>query len=379
MTVRLRDIADTIEAWAPPGSAQSYDNVGLQVGRLDADVGRAVVALDMTPQVLEEARGLEAQLILTHHPLLFKPLSRLTPDSLVGSLALGLAEAGIALFAAHTNLDAARGGVSFALAEQLGLEHVDFLQGMDGQVVKLVTFVPPDHADSVREALGEAGAGRIGRYDHCAFTAPGTGHFRPGEGTDPFIGEAGGSIESTNEIRIEAEVARWNLSPVLSALIEAHPYDEPAHDVIPVEQTYRDAGIGAVGKLTQEQNLADFLDHVSDVLENPAVRYAGDLDAPVRRVAVCGGSGSSFLTAARSAGADVFVTADVTYHTYFDVLRSDGTPGMALVDAGHYETERITERLLAERLSERFPEVEWIVTETRTAPVQTFVAGQSSS
>lgn len=377
MTVRLRDIADMIEAWAPPGSAQSYDNVGIQVGRADAEIRRAVVALDMTPQVLAEARQREAQLILTHHPLLFKPLSRLTPDSLVGSLALELAESGIALYAAHTNLDAARGGVSFALAEQLGLQDVEFLQGMDDALVKLVTFVPPDHTDAVRTALGEAGAGRIGGYDHCAFTAPGTGHFRPGEGTDPLIGEAGGDIESADEIRIEAEVARWTLPSVLSALRDTHPYDEPAYDVIPVEQTYRDAGIGAVGVLKREQRLSQFLDHMCDVLENPAVRYAGDPDATVHRVAVCGGSGSSFLSLARRAGADVFVTADITYHTYFDTLGTDGIPEIALVNAGHYETERITEKLLTDRLSEQFPDVDWMATATRTAPVRTFVASRT--
>ncbi|NNF03517.1 MAG: Nif3-like dinuclear metal center hexameric protein [Rhodothermales bacterium] len=373
MPTRLRSIADAIESWAPPQSAQSYDNVGLQVGRADAEIRRAVVALDMTPQVLDEARRRDAQLIVTHHPLLFRPLKRLTPDSLVSSLALSLAESGIALYAAHTNLDAARGGVSFALAGQLGLENVEFLQGMDGQVVKLVTFVPPEHAGAVRTALGEAGAGRIGRYDHCAFTAPGTGHYRPGEGTDPYAGESGGDIESADEIRIEAEVARWDLPAVLSALRERHPYEEPAYDVIPVDQPYRDAGIGAVGDLPNESSLGDFLRHVCTVLENPALRYAGEPAARIRRVAVCGGSGSSFLSAARSAGADVFVTADVTYHTYFDVLNTDGTPRMALVDAGHYETERITETLLTDWLSERFPDVDWIRTDVRTAPVATFV------
>lgn len=375
MPVRLSDIAAALESWAPPGSAQSYDNVGLQVGRPDTDVRRAVIALDMTPQVLAEARRLEAQLILTHHPLLFKPLSNLTPGSFVGSMALGLAESGIALYAAHTNLDAARGGVSFALAEQLGLRNVDFMQGMDGQVVKLVTFVPAGHADAVRLAIGDAGAGRIGRYDHCAFTAPGTGHFRPGEGTDPMVGEAGGGRESTDEIRIEAEVARWDLSAVLRALRDAHPYDEAAYDIIPVEQPFRDAGIGAVGDLPDETSLDGFLQLVCSSLRNPAVRYAGEPGMRIRRVAVCGGSGSSFLSLARSAGADAFVTADVTYHTWFDILGTDGTPGIALVDAGHYETERITERLLADRMSERFPDVEWLTTDTRTAPVRTYIAG----
>ncbi len=369
----IRQIADALEGWAPPASAQSYDNVGLQVGRPERHVRRALVALDLTPAVVNEAEAVEAQLVVTHHPLLFRPLKSLTPGSLPSALALRLAEAGIALYAAHTNLDAAPGGVSFALAEQLGLEHVSFLGGMDETLVKLVTFVPEAHVEAVRAALAEAGAGRIGDYTACAFASAGTGHFRPGEGTDPHIGEAGGDLEAVAEIRLETEVARWDLGRAARALEAAHPYEEVAYDVYPVEQQNTRAGLGALGRLREAVPLRSFLRHVAERLEAESLRYAGDPAQHVHTVAVCGGAGSDLRTRAMRADADAYVTADVKYHDYFDVLAADGAPQMALIDAGHYETEAAAEVLLRRWLAERFPATDWRRTTHRTSPMRTFV------
>lgn len=372
-SVTIRDVAQALEAWAPPGSAQSYDNVGLQVGDATRSVECAVLALDMTPAVLEEAQEHGATLIITHHPLLFRPLKRVTADSFVSSLALRLAEAGIALYSVHTNLDAAPGGVSFALAEHLGLEDVAFLDGFDETLVKLVTFVPHDHFDAVRAALAEAGAGRIGDYEACAFATMGSGFFRPGEGANPFIGQAGGELEQVEEVRLEAEVARWDLGRVVAAMQAAHPYEEVAYDVYPVQQKNTRAGLGAVGTLPAPELLSAFLNRVADRLDAGSLRYAGDPEATVERVAVCGGAGSDFTGKALSAGADAYVTSDVTYHQFFDVLDTDGHPQMALVDAGHYETEALTERLLQTYLAGRFPQVDWQRTATRTSPMRTYV------
>ena len=368
----IADITDALEAWAPPGSAQDYDNVGLQVGDATRSVDTALLALDATPQVLDEAKEHDADLVVTHHPLLFRPLDGVTADSYVSNLALRFAEAGIGLYSIHTNLDAAPGGVSFALADRLGLTDIGFLDGFDETLYKLAVFVPEDAFDPVREALADAGAGRIGDYEACAFSVAGTGFFKPGDDTDPHIGTAGGDVESADERKLEVEVARWNLGRVLGALEAAHPYEEVAYDLYPVHQKNTRAGLGALGHLPSPEPLSAFLDRVANRLDADSLRYAGTDEASVERVAVCGGAGSDFIGTARGAGADAYVTADVTYHEFFDVLGTDGTPEMALVDPGHYETEALTEALLRNWLADRFADVDWTRTDTRTSPMNTY-------
>jgi dinuclear metal center YbgI/SA1388 family protein len=368
----IRKITAALESWAPPASKLDYDNVGLQVGDASREVDRVLVALDLTPAVIEDAEKTGAGLIVTHHPLLFRPLKRVASDDPPGALALRLAEARIAYYAIHTNLDAAPGGVSFALAEQIGLRDIRFLQPLEGKLVKLATFVPAGHAAGVRQALAAAGAGRIGDYEECAFELAGTGHFRPGEGASPFIGSAGGGHEAVNEIRIEVEVPRWDLGRVLRALREAHPYEEVAYDVFPVEQPASRFGMGAIGSLEAPEPMARFLERVASRLDSASLRYAGRRDAMIGRVAVCGGSGGSLIRDAARAGADAFVTADLTYHRFFETMDASGEPGMALVDAGHYETEAVTEDLLISYLRDRFPDVAFERTRHRTSPMQTF-------
>lgn len=367
----ISTVADALESWAPPGSAQDYDNVGLQVGDASRSVSEAILALDATPEVLEEAKEHDADLVVTHHPLLFRPLDGVTADGYVSTLALRFAEAGIGLYSIHTNLDAAPGGVSFALVERLGATDVEFLDGFEDTLYKLAVFVPEEAVDAVRRALAEAGAGQIGEYDACAFTTEGTGYFKPGSGTDPHIGEAGDDVESAAERKVEVEVAEWNLGPVMAALQEAHPYEEVAYDLYPVKQKNSRAGLGAVGHLEEPIPLSDFLDRVVTRLDAGSLRYTGDPAATVERVAVCGGAGSDFIGTARSAGADAYVTADVKYHDFFKVLDTEGTPQMALVDPGHYETEALTEALLRDWLRDQFPAVHWRRTQTTTSPMRT--------
>lgn len=371
--VTLGDVAAALEAWAPPGSAQSYDNVGLQVGDPARPLHAALIALDVTPAVIEEARALEADLLITHHPLLFRPLRQLTPATSPGGLALRLAEAGVALYSIHTNLDAAPGGVSFALAEQLGLEDVDFLEPLAESQLKLVTFVPEAHQAGVQEALARAGAGRIGAYEACAFATPGTGYFRPRDDARPFTGTPSGTLEAAPEVRLEVQLPRWRERAVVRALQAAHPYEEVAFDLYPVQQPARNAGLGAVGTLPEPMPLAALLRHVAERLGAGSLRYAGLPEASVSRVAVCGGAGADLIGRALAAGADAYVTADVTYHRFFEVADAEGRPRMALVDAGHYETEAVTESLLQAWLRERFPAVAWHRTQSRTSPMQTFV------
>ena len=368
----VSDILSALDAWAPPGQKADFDRVGLQVGDPSAAVDTVLVALDLTPAVIEEAVEVGAHMIVTHHPLLFKPVGRVTADDPVGSLAWRLGRSGVSYAAIHTNLDAAWDGVSFALAEQLGVRTLEVLSPLEGVMRKVVAFAPTSSADAVRQAMADAGAGEIGEYTDCSFSMSGTGRFRPSDSAQPTIGSAG-ALEAVQEVRIEAIAPTWATSRVLAAIRRAHPYEEPAVDVYPVENRATRQGYGAVGVLEAPEPLPRFLARVRDALGAGALRYVGDDRQVVHRVAVCGGSGLSFLPAALRSGADAYVTSDVTYHRWFEALDLEGAPRLALVDAGHYETEAVTERLIADHLSDRFPGLEVVTTRHRTSPMRTFV------
>ncbi|GAB5535246.1 MAG: Nif3-like dinuclear metal center hexameric protein [Rubricoccaceae bacterium] len=372
---QVSDVVRALDAWAPPGQKADFDRVGLQVGDPSAPARGVVVALDLTPAVIDEAIERGAGMIVTHHPLLFKPLDRVTAGHPVGGLVLRLAQAGIAFYAIHTNLDAAWDGVSFALARQLGLDNIGLLAPLDGVMRKLTTYVPPSHADAVRDALAIAGAGEIGEYRACSFSTEGTGRFQPLASASPTIGTAGGEHETVQEVRIEAILPSWILRSAITAIRGAHPYEEPAIDVVDLNGLATRSGYGAIGTLAEPEPLYGFLGRVASSLGSGALRYVGDPSLTIQRVAVCGGSGMSFFPAAQRAGGDAYVTADITYHRFFEALGSDGCPEMALIDAGHYETEAITERLIADELTSTFPDLPVRVTSHRTSPMRTFVGG----
>ncbi len=367
----VSDVLAHLHAWAPPGQKADFDRVGLQVGDPAAGVSRVLVALDLTPAVVDEAAETGAGLVVTHHPLLFKPVGQVTATDPVGSLVWRLARAGVSYAAIHTNLDAARGGVSFALAEQLGVQDPEILAPLDGVMRKVTAFVPESAAEAVRQSMAAAGAGAVGDYAGCSFTASGTGRFVPQEGATPAVGTVG-EAEAVEEVRVEAVVPAWAVGAVRAAIAEVHPYEAPAVDVVALEGRATRQGYGAIGELEAPEPLADFLARVRDALGAGALRYVGSDDQTVERVAVCGGSGLSFLPAALRAGADAYVTADVTYHRFFEALDTEGRPRLALVDAGHYETEAVTERLIADRLAEAFPGLDVAMTAHRTSPMRTF-------
>ena len=370
--IRIQEITKSLETWAPRGSQQSYDNVGLHVGNPDATINKCLIALDLTPAVINEAVQHKAQLIITHHPLIFRPLKRVVQHEWHGSLIHSLIANDIGLYCIHTNLDTAYQGVSFALAKQLSLEKVSFLRPTEGAILKLVTFVPLNHLDLVRKALAHAGAGHIGHYEGCAFTAEGTGFFTPSSSANPTIGEAGGKEESVKEARIEVEVQRWSLQQVIKALQQSHPYEEVAYDVYSVNNKDTRTGMGAIGELSTTETLSQFLTRVSGTLSTPALRFTGNLDSKIKKVAVCGGAGSDLIDDALQAGADAYVTSDITYHRYFEVLDNAGNPKMALINAGHYETEACAESMLQSWLQDRFSSVVFLKTTLKTSPVKTY-------
>lgn len=374
----VADVLAAIHAEAPAGLAASWDASGLSVGDPAAEVRGVLVALDLTPAVIEEADAVGATLILTHHPLLFRPAKRVVASDPTGALVLALAARGIATASAHTNLDAAPAGVSVALAHALGLAGVRVLAPTDHPDRKVVVTVPPDAADSIRNAITGAGGGRIGAYAGCSFSSSGQGRFLPLAGAMPATG-AVGTPETTDEVRIEAVVPAWRVGAVRAAIAAAHPYETPAIDVYVLDgEAAGPEGYGAVGTLPAPEPLPAFLARVADRLDTPGLRYVGDDEASVARIAVCGGSGLSFLPAALAAGVDAYVTADVTYHRWFEALDAAGRPRLALVDPGHYETERVAEGLLVDLVERAFPDLPVTRTRHRTSPVRAFAGGPNS-
>ncbi len=322
-----------MEAWAPLDIAWERDNVGLQTGDPDARVRGILVALDVTENIVTEAVRRGASLIISHHPLLFRPLRSVTTRTWQERCVGALLRKGVALYSAHTNLDFTRGGTSFALAEALDVTAEGFLKTPFRLQNKIVTYVPPSHADRVAAAMAAAGAGVIGQYESCSFRGEGTGTFRGGAGSHPALGRRG-TMEHVAEIRLEMVAPSRAIGSVVRAMTEAHPYEEVAYDIYALENAAGEYGMGAVGTLKRTVPLRSFLTTVRRALNTPALRWSGGPRKSVHRVALCGGSGSELLSDAIASGAEVFVTADLRYHSFHE---AEGR--IALVDAGHFETE----------------------------------------
>jgi dinuclear metal center YbgI/SA1388 family protein len=333
---RIQDLVGLVHKLYAPELAEDWDNVGLQVGDPGAPLDRVMVALDPCLSAVEAARDAGAQALVTHHPLLFKPITRLTPDDAVGQVLWTAVRDGLAIISAHTNLDCAVDGLNSWLAEKLGVGGNVPLQTVAGDYLKLVVFVPVGHEDSVAEALFSAGGGQIGAYDQCSFRSNGEGTFRPGPGTQPYLGTVG-QREKTEEVRLETIIPKRKLLRVLEKMQKAHPYEEVAYDLLPMQNQVPDAGLGRIGKLAQETTLDEFAVTVKESLSCEHLRLIGTGNRLVRKVALCGGSGAGLLQTAHRQGADVLVTGDVKYHD----ARLAEELGIALVDAGHFATEQL--------------------------------------
>lgn len=329
----FRDLQQILETWAPKELAWEQDNVGAQIGASGKNIRSILVALDVTDEVVAEAKRKRCDVIVTHHPLIFRPLRSINADRRVERLATELIRNGIALYAAHTNLDYTPKGVSETLAGQLELRDVTVLQPSARLFKKVAVFVPLSDVDRVAAAMADAGAGAIGNYDSCSFRSAGTGTFRAKANARPYIGRTG-VLERTQEVRLESLVPVWALDKVVGAMKRAHPYEEVAFDVADLSNTSAHHGAGAIGTLAKAVTLEKFLRALRKQLKAPALRYAPAKKKRIGRVAVCGGSGSDLLEVAINAGADAFVTSDVRFHTFQE---ADGR--IALIDAGHYETE----------------------------------------
>ena len=350
----IHDLVGLVNALYPAELAEDWDNVGLQVGDPKAGLSRVMVALDATPAAVQAARDAGAQALLTHHPLIFKPIKKLTPQDAVGQVLWQAIKDGVAIVSAHTNLDCAVDGLNSWLAEELDVQQSVPLLQSSGDYLKLIVFVPTDHQDTVADALFAAGAGHIGDYDQCSFRTAGIGTFRPGDGTDPFIGEVG-KAEKAEEVRLETIVPKSRLSWALEKMVKAHPYEEVAYDLVPLQNQVPGAGLGRIGRLAEKTSLEDFLAQVKSVLGCDHIRVCGADSELVHKVALCGGSGASLLMAAHRQGADVLVTGDAKYHD----ARQAEELGIVLVDAGHFATERLMIDRTVETLRESARQRNW--------------------
>jgi dinuclear metal center YbgI/SA1388 family protein len=346
--MRTQEVLNYLEEWAPLALQESYDNSGLLVGDRNATITGVLVSLDCTEDVVEEAIAKNCNLIVSHHPVIFGGLKRLTGDNYVQRTVIKAIKNDIQLYAIHTNLDNIPLGVNGEIASRLGLRNTQILLPKTNVLYKLVVFCPPTCLDAVREGIFAAGGGHVGNYSECAFELEGTGSFKPEPGANPSEGEIGKRY-SNREFKLEVIVPAWLKGRVWNAVIENHPYETIAHEWLKLEQPNQEIGSGMIGELEQELPLSDVLALIKNNFNTKVLKHTESINKPIKRIAVCGGSGQFLLEQAKREGADLYLTSDVKYHEFFD---TEGK--LVLVDMGHYESEQFTIELIANKLAEKF-------------------------
>lgn len=354
-----------MEEWAPLSLAYDWDPVGLQIGDASHTTKRVMTTLDVTESVVDEAIQYGVNLIISHHPLFFKSIQHIDAQLPKGKIIQKLMKHDITVYASHTNLDVAEGGVNDMLGGALALKQMRPLQPTQSEnLIKVVVFVPKDYATSMKEALGNNGAGYIGNYSHCSFETIGTGSFKPLEGSNPFIGTTE-KVEEVEECRIETIVEEKDLAEIIQVMKQEHPYEEVAYDLYPVQQSGKTYGLGRFGELDSPLPLLEFSEQVKVAFEIDHIRFAGDSNKPIQKVAILGGSGEKYISQALKQGADVYITGDTTFHPVQEALDS----GLAVIDAGHY-IEKIMKENTKDFLTNEFPDMNIVVSSVNTNPYQ---------
>ncbi len=359
----ISDVTALLEQLAPLSYQESYDNSGLLVGDPSMPLKGILATLDVTPEVVEEAHRKGLNLIVSHHPLIFSGLKRITGKTYVEKAVILAIKYDIAIYAAHTNLDSIKGGVNSKIGELLGLKNLKFLSPIEGELVKVIVFVPTSEADKVRQAMFNAGAGSISNYDYCSFNTDGKGTFRAGEGADPFVGKVG-ELHIEPETKIEVIVPKAKLSKVIREMISSHPYEEVAYDIYPLLNSYSEVGAGMVGELTDPISEMDFLKMVKRVFNLQSIRCTPLLGKEIKKIAFCGGSGAFLIKQAIAVGADIYITGDVKYHQFFDAENK-----IIIADIGHFESEQFTVDIFYEYLLKNFPKFAVLKSEIKTNPI----------
>lgn len=360
---RINEITNYLENLAPLSLQESYDNAGLIIGEATREVSTVLVTLDVTEDVIDEAIAKNAQLIVAHHPIIFSGLNKITGKDYVERCIIKAIKNDIAIYAAHTNLDRVTGGVNGKICEKLKLQNCKILEPANGLLKKLVTFIPLEHANTVGEAIFNASAGTSGNYDSCAFTAEGKGSFRGNENSNPFVGKKG-EVHSEKEIRFETIFPAYLQGKIIQALLKNHPYEEVAYDIYSLENKFNNVGMGMIGTLVKPVSEKDFLIHLKNTFNTGVIKHTTLKSTEVKKVAVCGGSGSFLLKQAIAAGADFFVSGDFKYHQFFDADNK-----IIIADIGHFESEQFTKELFYELLTKKFPKFAIHLSEANTNPV----------
>ncbi|HXB05732.1 MAG TPA: Nif3-like dinuclear metal center hexameric protein [Puia sp.] len=365
MSTPISDIVRYLESMAPPSYQESYDNAGLLTGSGSWECTGVLTSLDATEEVVMEAVSCRCNLIVAHHPIIFGGLKKITGRNYVERTVIAAIKRDIAIYAIHTNLDnVVSGGVNGRMAAKLGILGGRPLLPKEGTLQKLICFVPVDNLEPVRAAIFAAGAGHIGGYSECSYSVEGTGTFTGGEGTQPFVGQPG-KRHHEKEGRLEAVVPAHLSREVIRAMIAAHPYEEVAYDLVPLANVHPGVGSGLIGELAVEMGEREFLELVRQAFGVPVVRHTRLTGRPVKRVAVCGGSGSFLISKALSAGANFYVTSDVKYHEFFDA-----NDQLVVADIGHFESEQFTVELLFEVLREKFRNFAVLKSVVKTNPIK---------
>ena len=362
--LKVKDILKEIEEYAPLPLQEGFDNAGVQVGDVNQPAHGALLCLDVTEEVIDEALELGCNLIISHHPLAFRPFKSLTGKSYIERCLMKACKYDLVIYAAHTNLDNANGGVNFKLAELIGLQNVRVLSPQKQALLKIVTFVPESYADLVRTTLFNAGAGRIGNYDSSSFNLPGEGTFRANEGCHPFCGEIG-ALHTEKEIRIETILPAFRKGAVMQALLSVHPYEEPAFDFYLLENRWEQVGSGVVGELPEEEDEMSFLQRIKELFQVGCVKHSPLTGRPIREVALCGGSGAFLINDAINYGADIFITGEAKYNDFYDV-----EDRILLATIGHYESEVCTKEIFYSIISRKFPTFALHLSNVNSNPVK---------
>ena len=363
----IQEIITHLESFAPLAYQESYDNSGLLVGHPLQQINKALLTIDVTEAVIDEAIEHGCGLIIAHHPIIFKGMKRLNGYNEVERCLIKAIKNDIAIYAAHTNLDSVFGGVNSKICEKLELQNCKILAPIPQFLKKLVTFVPVADAEKVRTAIFEAGAGHIGNYDSCSYNINGQGTFRGNDKTNPYVGEKN-QLHFEEEVRIETIFPKHIQSKVIQALLQAHPYEEVAYDIYPLENDYQQAGIGMIGELAEAMDEISFLKKLKAIFGCEVVKHTQLLGKPIRKVAVCGGAGSSYLSKAIAQKADIFVSGDFKYHQFFDAEKQ-----IVIADIGHYESEQFTKEVFYELLTKKFPKFAVHLSAINTNPVSYLV------
>lgn len=364
-SIKHRDLFQLMDIWAPKTLAYDWDPIGMQVGSGTDETKNILTTLDVTEAVVEEAIKKDANLIIAHHPLLFKAVQHLDMNTPKGRVVQQLIKHDITVYAAHTNLDVAKNGVNDLLCQAIGLETTGNLLPVSSErLFKLVVYVPTTHTDVVKEALGKAGAGHIGNYSHCTFQTDGTGSFKPLEDANQFIGEKS-SLAKVEEHRVETIVTEVDLPQVIQAMTIVHPYEEVAHDIFPLHQKGKENGLGRVGYLADEMTLATLCQKVKTSFSLDGLRFVGNPEQKVRKVAVLGGSGEKYVQQAIAQKADVYLTGDISFHVAQDAQEM----GLNLIDPGHH-VEEIMKKATQDYIQHHFPQLDIFTSTTNTNPFQ---------